>query len=144
LNVRKVETHAGLNTFDIGDGNIVITNANGEDVTKYFEINPVYGSITLTERNITVFTGNATKSRFDILADGQPLSYAYADIDSQRTEYQLISGDRVVVDEDSVTSISHGVSKNILTVKILDAADNDVTDNYNITYVYGTLTVTLF
>ena len=144
LNVRKVGTHERLNTFDIGDGNIVITNANGEDVTEYFEINPVYGSITLTERNITVFTGNATKSRFDILADGQPLSYAYADIDSQRTEYQLISGDRVVVDKDSVTSISHGVSKNILTVKILDADGNDVTDNYNITYVYGTLTVTLF
>ena len=66
LNIKKAEIYGGLNTFDTGDGNIVITNANGEDVTAYFEINPVYGSITLTERNITVFTGNATKSRFDI------------------------------------------------------------------------------
>ena len=135
-----------------------VTVKDGEtDVTTSFNVsysnNTDAGQATVTVTalsNQTAYTGSASKS-FTIAPkaltitsesgtkeyDGKPLTA------SGYTADGLVSGDRVasVKIEGSQTDV--GSSKNTISdAKIVNAAGKDVTANYVITYVPGTLTVT--
>ena len=89
-------------------------------------------TVTITQKALTITSESGTKEY-----DGKPLTA------SGYTAEGLVSGDRVasVKIEGSQTDV--GSSKNTISdAKIVNAAGKDVTANYVITYVPGTLTVT--
>ena len=104
-----------------------------EDHTHYFLINKVYGTLTVTPAPLTIKAADAEK-----VYDGEALTaHAYELIGA------LASGDTVesVTVEGSQTRV--GRSENLITdVVIRNAEGEDVTRNYAIETVAGTLKVT--
>ncbi|MBQ3505525.1 MAG: transglutaminase domain-containing protein [Clostridia bacterium] len=111
---------------------VTIVDANGADVSDDYEITIETGILGVTPRPIAMQSASATKEY-----DGEPLtcdeitivegSCAGTDIASY-----VLTGSRTDV----------GVDDNLFVPKIVDKNGNDVTHNYEITCLYGTLTVT--
>ena len=120
---------------------VVIKNAAGDDVTaNYSGITTVNGTLTVTKRPVTLTSGSASKTY-----DGGALTNGTI----------TVSGDGFVDGEGATYSVtgsqtSVGSSSNTFTYSVYrQAAPYAMTrsafvpeDNYNITVVYGTLTVT--
>lgn len=114
-----------------------VTDKNGIDVTHRYKITVLAGSLDLTPRSITIRTGSAQK-----IYDGTPLTCS---------EYEIIKGSLSKGEqlELALTSIVNiGYTQNyIVDYSILRTTEGgvqkDVSDNYRISYDYGTLTVTL-
>ena len=109
----------------------VIKNADGEIVTTSYTITYVSGELKVTEKPVTITANNDTK-----VYDATPLTNngfsntALAEDDSITA---TVTGSQTVV----------GTSANVPSAaKILNAADEDVTESYKITYANGTLEVT--
>ena len=113
----------------------VIRDAAGNDITNRYQIRLIPGDLTIEPRRISIQTGSAQKKY-----DGKPLS---------TDQWTLISGSfcagetltvvgsrRTMVGMTENTLISYAVYQTKNGVK------TDVTDCYQITYSYGTLTVT--
>ena len=114
-------------------GPVRITDSNGVDVTYMFRITMTTGTLTITPRSITIKADDDTKTY-----DGSALTKDSYEI----TSGTLAGGQRI----DSVTVTGSrteaGSSANVPSAaKIVDAQGTDVTSNYSITYVNGTLTV---
>ena len=113
-----------VNSFKIFDGY--------EDVTQNYNIKPVFGTLKVTKRAITVKTGDAEREY-----DGDKL-FNY--------NYELLSGS--IADGQSVTTNEYGIfnvgesGDNGLLLTINDAYGTPVTYNYEIKYVFGKLTLT--
>ncbi|MBQ3360701.1 MAG: LPXTG cell wall anchor domain-containing protein, partial [Prevotella sp.] len=108
-----------------------IVNADGDDVTASYDIKYVNGSLEVTKRSLTITAATDSKTY-----DGTPLTN-----DGYEAE-GLAEGDEV--DEVTVTGsqTKAGSSDNVPSdAKIVNADGDDVTANYDITYVNGTLTV---
>jgi hypothetical protein len=122
-NVGKVKNKVELKIVD-GDGN---------DVTDTYKISCTYGDLEITPRDITVHSQSADKAY-----DGEALTCDEYYIDDATP---LADGQTAVV-EISGKQTSIGRSENtISSVRILDASGKDVTKNYNITTVNGTLRI---
>ncbi|MCR5461762.1 MAG: hypothetical protein K6E87_01715 [bacterium] len=97
------------------------------------KVNIYDGQLIINKKKITVQTASASKEY-----DGTTLEYPYFinDISSQ-----LVSGDTFSISYySSITDV--GSISNMITINLQDSEDNDITDYYDITYIYGTLTVT--
>ena len=110
---------------------VKIVDAAGNDVTKYYaNIQVVPGTLTVTTvEGLVVTFGNATKTY-----DGKALIGGYS------ANKDLVAGHSFDIVRASI--IDAGTEVNTAEVKIVDAAGNDVTANYDVTVVPGTLTVT--
>ena len=109
-----------------------IVNADGADVTSHYKIAYVNGTLEVTKKPLTITADSATK-----IYDSSPLS-----IDTY-THTELAKDDKIVdiVITGSQTYI--GVSDNAPSAAVIkNAANEDVTDSYDIAYVNGSLTVT--
>ncbi len=109
---------------------LVILDINGSDVSEGYEITYDFGTLTVNERNITVFTDT-----FEKTYDGLPLGGGEATLIGELADNHTIE----YGPENSITN--PGSVDNEITARILDGLGNDVTDAYNITYDYGTLTI---
>jgi len=121
------QTDAGSskNTFEV-----VIKDAEGNDVTGSYEIIKREGTLTVKKRNITVFTSGAVKTY-----DGTPLTNGdyviEGEIAADQTAEITVTGSQTAV----------GESENTFECVIKDASGNDVTENYEVTKKIGALVV---
>ncbi|MBE5818921.1 MAG: transglutaminase domain-containing protein [Clostridiales bacterium] len=102
------------------------------DQSSNYAIYYVNGSITITPKPITVYTpdiewvyNGLTHYHYEVSAEG------------------LVKGHSIKADPNKMTSliVDVGVGKNKLTALIFDSVGKDVTHNYTLSYVYGTLKV---
>ena len=127
------ESATDAGKYDVTIKSIVIRNASGADVTSQYSITRAKGSLTITQRPLTIETKAANK-----VYDGTALT--------ERSTPTIIGR----VEEHQVTlritgsQIKVGSSENtVADVKITDKSSGaDVTKNYAISYQYGLLTVT--
>ena len=115
-------------------GKIIITNAEGVDVTDcYSNKVKAAGKLTVNKKDskITVTSENANKAY-----DGSPLTN-----NNKTVTGEIVAGEEVVV-EFTGSQTYVGTSDNEFTVKVMRGSD-DVTDNYTFgTHTFGKLTVT--
>lgn len=130
--VTGTQTDVGESLNNIG---VQIVDGQGKNMLSNYRLNLDPGILTVTPRAITVSSESAEK-RYD----GTPLvchSYT-ADPDAFRfgKEDQTIHRANFTGTQTEV-----GSSANTFTVQIVDGQGNTTTDNYDITYSFGTLTV---
>ena len=110
-----------------------IVNANGEDVTKSYNITYVNGELEVTKKAVTITAGSDSK-----VYDGTPLTK------TKYTNSTLAEGDAIESVTVTGSQTAVGKSDNIPSAaKIVNTAGEDVTANYEITYENGLLKVTL-
>lgn len=110
---------------------VTAKDANGKDVTAKYKISTQDGTLEITKAPLTVTAKSAEK-----VYDGKALTANTCEIKGSLAKGHKSSATVT----GSQTQI--GSSKNKASnVKIVDANGNDVTSNYEITYVEGTLTV---
>ena len=129
LNTTGTITAVGVaaNTFEIN-----IRDAKGETVTENYEITPVRGTLTVTKRKISIATESAEKQY-----DGTPLTADGCIV----TGGSLADGHEIELDTTgTITDV--GTAANTFGLNISDADGNPAAENYEITSVLGTLTVT--
>ena len=110
-----------------------IVDGDGHDMTANYKISYVPGKLTVTKKPLDITADDAEKQY-----DRTPLTkdtYSYTDlVPGDRIEDVTVSGSQTEVGErDNVPS---------RTAVIKNEADENVTDNYDINYYNGTLTVT--
>lgn len=109
---------------------VTITNTEGEDVTRFFDINYVYGFAEIERRQVPVFT------------DGKTFEY-----DGKYHSHEVVYGVQNIVpgheyEIDTVTEVRDvSTYVNEITLKIFDG-DEDVTFNYEFKNNFGRLLVT--
>jgi transglutaminase-like putative cysteine protease len=110
---------------------VQIANSLHKDVTRNYEITYQTGLLEVLPSELTLKTGNAKKAY-----DGEALSSEDVEVLGNLAEGQRI----VVLRKTYITEI--GTADNALEIAVLDAADHDVTGNYEIHIVYGILEIT--
>ena len=111
---------------------VTILDSNGADVSKDYEIERKTGTLAVTPRAISLQSSSDTKE-----FDGTPL----VSDDVTLVEGEYVEGHTAVCTV-TASRTDAGTEDNLFTTKILDEAENDVTANYTIESLYGTLTVT--
>ena len=131
----QTDAGTGPNTPD----EAVIKNADGEDVTSNYKIVYEDGTLTVTKKPIIITAGSDKK-----VYDGKPLTndeYASSAEDGEGTG--LADGDSIKSVKTDGSQTNVGKSSNVPSdAEIVDGDGRDVTGNYDITYVDGTLEVT--
>lgn len=120
------QTNAGVSENKIS---VKILDENDADVTGDYRIEYRPGKLTVLQKSIKIASDSATKQY-----DGEPLSCETYKIVSGK----LLSGHRLSV-EFGIFRTEVGVSENIITARILDKAGNDVTANYGLETLNGSL-----
>ena len=110
----------------------VITNENQQDVSDQYEITYYFGQLKVNKRRLTVSSGSAEK-----VFDGTPLTSGHCDV----VDGSVAPGEALRF-ESTGTQILAGQSVNYISVSILDKDGNDTSNQYEIVYKAGTLTVT--
>ncbi len=113
------------NTFIVS-----IEDADGNDVTGFYDITPEYGTLEITKRAVTLKSANDYK-----IYDGIELANTHVDIYAGELFYEHrleTSGNTTLTDVGSV--------QNTFIPSIMFGY-NDVTEYYDVTCIYGTLTV---
>ncbi|MBO7650839.1 MAG: hypothetical protein J6S79_08860 [Lachnospiraceae bacterium] len=109
-----------------------IVNVKGEDVTSSYDITYVNSSLEVTKKSLTI-TADSASAEYD----GTALTK------DSYTSSGLASGDTIKSITITGTQTEVGTTDNVpSSAKIVNAAGEDVTSCYDITYVNGTLTVT--
>lgn len=109
-----------------------IQNANGEDVSAFYQTTIQEGTLTVLPRPISVRTESAQKQY-----DGTPLTNASWSVTEGEPAYgQTLNG------ATSGSQTTAGKSANTIQLSVFDAAGNDVSVNYKFIVETGTLTVT--
>ncbi len=113
---------------------VQFTNADGIDVTQYYEITPINGTLSVGQRPVLIESATAEQ-----VYNGAPLFKKEFDEDSAYA--QLVAGHRLTVTGGAeITDV--GTVQNTLTMQVRDAAGNDVSANYAVSYAEtSTLTV---
>ena len=130
VTVTGSQTVAGTSDNVPSDAKIV--NAAGTDVTASYEIIYANGTLKVTKKTVTITAGSSTK-----IYDGSPLT---------KNSYT----NTTLAEDDSIASVTvtgsqtvAGTSDNVPSdAMIINADENDVTANYEITYSNGALEVT--
>lgn len=120
---------------DVGESpltaKIYITDFNGADALRYYDIEQVDATLTVEKRNVTIISESDEK-----FFDGEPL---------KNENFEVADGGVLEGHELSCQSVTEivdvGSVDNVLLPKITDENQLDITDNYDITFVYGKLTV---
>ncbi len=108
-----------------------IEDANGEDQTKNYSLTVTEGTIKILPLPIQVTTGDI-KYQYDGLSKYSQETYTFSGT--------LVSGHRHQLAK-TFSFENAGAYENKVLISILNAAGEDVTENYDITYNYGTLTI---
>lgn len=115
---------------------VTVTDASGQDVTDQYKISYEYGTLEVTKAEITLKTASASQAR-DINSTDTLTCHSAEIIGNLGTNTEVITFNRgSYLDLNCVGSCA-----NIAYLTIEDENGNDVTANYSIKYVYGTLTV---
>ena len=113
-------------------GAAVIKNGSNEDVTANYNITYGNGTLTIAKKNLTITADSDTK-----VYDTTPLTK------DSYTKTALAEGDAITSVTITGSQTAVGSSNNVPSAaKIENAAGEDVTTNYNITYSNGALKVT--
>lgn len=108
-----------------------IYDNEGNNVTQFYEIEPLRGTLTVHRANLTIIAKSASQEY-----DGKP--FTLSDDDEAESCLGLVAGDSVTVEySGSVTGI--GKAKNEIEKHTVS---NDGNGNYNVTYQSGVLEVT--
>lgn len=145
VNGTRTEVGVSDNTVDL-EKQPIIVDENGKEVTKNYEVSYAYGKLTVTKRPIKITTVSATK-----VYDGTPLdptlyeSYTVTSTANPALSPILAPDQSAEVDFlNTVTDV--GSVKNKVAVRIYADADTekatDLSANYEISYEYGTLSIT--
>ena len=110
---------------------IVITDAEGTDVTSNYSLKTVDGTLTVAKRPIHLQSSSDEK-----VYDGELLECSVAEI----VEGTLVTGHHFTVNTTN-TIVNSGAIENRFTAQVFDVYGNEMTENYDIFYHYGTLTV---
>ena len=115
------------NVLEIG-----VYNSDGDDITALYDINYVYGALSIDKLDLTVISGSSNKEY-----DGTPLTNNSFTVASG---FNVPASDELVFAAGSSSITNVGTVENRLSVKAI-SGDIDVTDSYNISYINGSLTV---
>ena len=119
-----------LNKFDV-----LLLNETGEDVTSHYKIVRQYGELTVDPLQIVLKAGDAEK-----VYDGEALTCG----DVEWISGALVSGHALQIVTVSGSQKLVGRSENVITyVAVRDENGRNVSENYAIVLVSGTLTVTM-
>ncbi len=99
--------------------------ADSEEVTRNYALSYEYGTISIVRRKIEVETPSA---RFEY--DGKPHSATSGS--RVVSGIGLLSGHRLVVSGSPLSRTDVGITKNVLTFRVLGSGSRDVTDYYEI------------
>lgn len=114
------------NTFKV-----TVSDEKGNDVTYMYAIDKEYGTLRVEKLKLKITTGTASKKY-----DATPLKCEKFEY----TEGGLAAGDRIEIEYKGWQTYL-GRSENLATIKIYNSAGDDVTANYSIELILGTLTV---
>lgn len=111
---------------------IAIMNTLNEDVSSNYDISYQYGKLEVKPRPITIKTASSEK-----MYDATPLFNLNYDL----IDGTLLNGHFLVID-DYIEIINVSEIDNIILIKVYTLQNEDVSQNYVITYNYGTLKIT--
>lgn len=109
---------------------LYVYDADNNDISSNYFFDYLYGTLEVTPRVVTVITDNGSK-----IYDGTPLMQDSYTLDGDFAPEQV--GNVVITGEQTYV----GSSDNVARVSVSDAAGNDVSANYTLKVVCGTLTV---
>lgn len=112
----------------------VITDGSGEDVTYMYKINYTYGTLTVTVRSITVTADSSVGYLTEL--GGAPLT-----CDGYSIDGEICEGEEINVKIRGAQASVGRSGNTVESVIVTDSDGNDVTENYSVTVVDGTLTV---
>ena len=158
LAIEGSETDAGVYADKLVPGKAVIVDGNGVEVTANYDITYVPGTLTITKRGAgdmkVVLTAADNTVVYDGQSHGAKLNAAgEIELGTSYTTARLVDGHYVdettlditgsqmnvgVYEEELKPAVKAGATR----IVILDAKGNDVTDNYALTLVNATLTIT--
>ena len=141
----KGHTHSGLTYKAEGQnvgsydgafsGDVVIKDAQGNDVTKNYNVTKTPGKLTITNASFAVtFTGESDTKVYN--GEEQPITGITATGLLEGHTYSGLSYEAKGKDVGSYDGVFSG------EVKIVDAVGKDVTENYAVTQTPGKLTIT--
>lgn len=130
VTVTGSQTIAG--TSDNVPSEIRIVNADNEDVTESYEINPVNGSLIISKKPLTIKADNDSK-----VYDGIELT------NDGYSNSELAVGDSIESVVVTGSQLTIGSTENVPSeAKIINEQNEDVTSSYEIKYSKGMLSVT--
>lgn len=123
--------------IDVSDA--VIVDANGNDVTRNYAITYIFGNLRITkrgagERKVLIIARDNT-----VEYDGQPHGQNGIDTDYLAPGHRVAD---VTIDGEKINAGRYAALLYPYDAVIVDAEGNDVTHNYKLTYVKGTLEIT--
>lgn len=123
--------------IDVSDA--VIVDANGNDVTRNYAITYIFGNLRITkrgagERKVLIIARDNT-----VEYDGQPHGQNGFDTDYLAPGHRVAD---VTIDGEKINAGRYADLMYPHDAVIVDAEGNDVTHNYKLTYVKGTLEIT--
>ena len=118
---------------------VSISDGWGADVTENYEISYTYGQLSLSARPVTITTNSQ-----EWVYDGEAHVNSGVLPEEQWEENGLIASHTVKASgtTPSVTNVWDTAEKNNKFTVLIFEGDEDVSENYSITYAYGTLTIT--
>ena len=123
------QTDAGTSENSIS---VKIIDENQADVTEEYALSYKLGKLTVTPRPITITSGSASKQY-----DGTPISCE---------SYQIVGGTllngHALSVEYGMSRTEVGVSENIISARVVNDKGRDVTANYKLDVLNGSLTIT--
>lgn len=130
--ITSVKEMVNIGSYLVTIDEVIVTDRKGQDVTNDFRIiSDQTAVVTIQPRKITLTSGSAAK-----MYDGTPLKNSNVTV----TLGELAEGDRLLTTvTGSRTEV--GSSLNTFTYRIINSAGKDVTANYTVTTMEGTLTV---
>lgn len=132
-------TEAGYYEAMIDVSDAVIVDANGNDVTRNYAITYIFGNLRITkrgagERKVLIIARDNT-----VEYDGQPHGQNGFDTDYLAPGHRVAD---VTIDGEKINAGRYAALLYPYDAVIVDAEGNDVTHNYKLTYVKGTLEIT--
>jgi hypothetical protein len=119
----------------------VYKTGTGEDVTGYYTLNvsnyadgESYKVMTVSQREITITTGSSTKEYDEMPLTNSTYYVSYGTLAEGHEVYVAVTG--------KITN--RGTAENYISkesLSITDENDNDVTDNYKVTWNLGALKI---
>ncbi len=103
-----------------------------ENISRNYEITVTEGTIAILKREVTITTGDAEK-----IYDATPLNCMTVDYE---VENGAIENHQITVTANG-SQTDAGEGDNTATIKVVDGKGQDVTKNYSVVGVWGTLTV---
>ena len=114
---------------------LTITDATGKDVTSNYGVTNSFGTLTVHKLAISVQTADGSW-----IYDGEA---HYSGTWTVTSETQPLEGQSLKLESHpSVSTVTVEAVSNVLVLSVRTADDTNVTDNYDITYTYGSLQIT--